>query len=77
MEIFKVIIGVLVLLSGIPIGNYLAKITEEELREGQKWFKIIVIASLIGGTIGLLVGNDFLIFFFFFIAIVTSRSLKR
>ena len=62
---------------GIPIGNFLAKITKEELKEGRKWFKLIVFISLIGGFVGLIIGNDILLFSFFFIAIVTSRSLKR
>lgn len=76
-EMIKLIIGILFLLLGIPIGSYLSKITKEELKQGQNWFKLIIIVSLIGGFIGLIIGNDVLMFSFFFIAIVTSRSLKR
>jgi len=75
-EIIRLIIGVLVLLFAFPIGSYVAKSTKEELKSGQKWFKLIVILSLIGGVIGLILGNDILMFSFFFIAIVASRSLK-
>lgn len=75
-EIFKLIIGVLVLLFGFPLGDYLARQTKEELKSGEKWFKLIIFISLIGGIIGLIIGNDILLFSFFFIAIVTSRSLK-
>ena len=76
-EMIKLIIAILILLFGFPMGDYLAKKTKEELKAGQKWFKIIILLSLIGGLIGLIIGNDILMFSFFFIAIVTSRSLKR
>ena len=75
-EIIKLVIGILVLLTGFPIGSYLAKTTKEELRPGQKWFKLIVTVGLLGGFVGLIIGNDALMFSFFFIALVTSRSLK-
>jgi len=76
-EIFKLLIGVGILLLGFPIGIYLSKITKDEMKVGQRWFRLIVIFSLIGGTIGLFIGNDAVLFSFFFIAIVTSRSLRK
>ncbi len=76
-EIIKLLIGIGVLILGFFIGNFLAAKTKEELKSGQKWFRIIVILSLIGGLIGLIVGNDVLFFSFSFIAIVTSGSLKK
>jgi len=76
-EIIKILIGIAVLISGYPLGNFLARITKEELKDGKKWFKLIVTLSFAGGIIGLILGNDILLFSFFFIAIVTSRSLKR
>ena len=75
-DIIKILIGIVVLFLGVFIGNLLAKFTKEELKTGQSWFRIIVILSLIGGVIGLIIGNDILMFTMFFIAIVTSRSLK-
>ena len=75
-EIIKLLIGILVLILGIPIGNYLAKITKEELLSGQKWFKLIIIISLIGAFISLIFRNDAILFSLLFISIVTSRSLK-
>jgi|TARA_Y100000310_G_scaffold121029_1_gene119805 hypothetical protein len=74
-ELYKILIGIVFLLLGIPIGNFLAKVTKEELKSGRKWFKLIVLVSLIGGVIGLIIGNDVLLFSLLFIAIVTSRSL--
>ena len=70
------LIGVFVLISGIPLGNFLAKTTKEELKSGQEWFKLIILISLLGGFAGLFLKNDFLMFSLFFIAIVTSRSLR-
>jgi hypothetical protein len=75
-DFIKILVGIVVLFLGVFIGNLLAKNTKEELKKGQGWFKIIIILSLIGGVVGLIIGNDILMFTMFFIAIVTSRSLK-
>ena len=75
--ILSLFIGILVLILGIPIGLYLSKITKEELKEGQKWFKLIIPVSFIGAITSLILKNDVLFFSFLFITIVTSMSLKR
>ena len=77
IEIFRLLIGTGVLLLGIPLGNYLAKATKEELEDGQKWFKLIIIISFIGIIWGLIKENDVFLFSSFFVAIVTSRSLIK
>ncbi|MBT3405135.1 hypothetical protein HN832_04400 [archaeon] len=76
-EIWKLGIGIVFLLLGIPFGKFLAKITNEELKDGQKYFKLIILFSLIGGFVGLIIRDDILMFSLFFIAIVTSKSLKK
>jgi len=76
-EFVKILIGILVLIFGIPVGNFLAKITKEELKDGRKWFVLLVWVGLIGGFIGLIIGNDVLLFTGFFIAIVSSRSVRK
>ena len=76
-ELLKFAIAILVLALGIPIGDYLAKQTREELRHGRMWFKLIIILSLIGALVFLILGNDALLFALLFIAVVTSRSLKK
>ena len=76
-EILKILIGVIVLILGIPIGNLLAKYTKEELKDGRKWFNLLIFIGLLGGVIGLIIGNDVLMFSFLFIAVVVSRSLRR
>ena len=75
-ELLKLLIGISVLLLGIPMGSFLARLTKEELREGQKWFKLLIIISFFGAIISLIFKNDYLFFTFLFIGVVTSRSLK-
>ena len=77
IEFTKLVIAILVLLLGIPIGNWLARATRDESRQGRKWFRRIVILSIIGAIISLIIGNDALLFGFVFIVIVASRSLRR
>jgi uncharacterized membrane protein YeaQ/YmgE (transglycosylase-associated protein family) len=77
LEIYNLLIGIGILILGFFIGNFLAKKTKEELKAGQKWFKIIIILGLVGAVAGLILGNDFLLFSFSFIALVTSRSIKK
>lgn len=75
-ELIKLILGTALLVLGFPIGSFLAKRTKEELKSGKKWFRILIAASLAGGIIGLILGDDIIMFSLFFITIVTSRSLK-
>ena len=76
-EIIKFAVGIFILLLGFPIGSFLAKITKEELKSGQIWFKLIIILASIGTLISLFSRNDVLLFSFLFIGIVTSRSLLK
>ena len=75
-ELFKLLIGLGVLVLGYPIGWFLAKYTKEEIKQGRKWILLLTFLSLIGGFVGLLIKNDVLMFSLFFSAIVSSRSLK-
>ncbi|MEA3414468.1 MAG: hypothetical protein U9Q99_03015 [Nanoarchaeota archaeon] len=75
-ELTQLAIGILVLILGFPIGTLLAKYTKDEKKQGQFWFKKLILIGLIGGIIGLIIKNDPIMFTFFFIAIITSRSIK-
>ncbi|HTY43928.1 MAG TPA: hypothetical protein VMC80_01675 [Patescibacteria group bacterium] len=75
--IYELLIGIIVLGLGFPIGMLLARMTKEELRKGKKWFRVIILLSLAGGILGLIFGDDALMFSSLFIAIVTSMSLKK
>jgi len=72
----KIIIALAVLLLGVPIGNILARYTKEELKVGKMWFKLLMFVGVVGGIISLIFQQDALMFTFFFIAIVSSRSLR-
>lgn len=76
-ELIKLLLGTALLALGFPLGNFLAQKTKEELKQGRKWFRILVAVSLLGGVLGLILGDDILMFSFFFIAVVTSRSMKK
>lgn len=76
-EILKLFIGILVLLVGIPIGNFLAKTAKDELKSGRKWFKLIILICMIGAIIGLIFRDDVLLLSFLFMIVVTERSLKK
>lgn len=76
-EVFKILIGVGVLILGFPIGILLARLTQEELRVSQVWFKLIILASFIGAVVSLIIENDTLLFSFLFFAAVTSMSLRN
>jgi ABC-type spermidine/putrescine transport system permease subunit II len=76
-EVLKLLIGVVALLLAVPIGNSLAKVTKRELKAGKKYFRWLIFFGLILGVVGLILGNDALLFTGFFIAIVTSRSVKK
>jgi hypothetical protein len=76
-ELYQLMIGIGVLILGIPLGNLLAKMTKEELKKRRGLFKTLIILSLISAIIFLILGNDALLFGLLFIAVVTSRSLKK
>lgn len=77
MQYINYVLGIIFLIIGIPIGEALAKMTQEELKSRQRWFKLIIIISLFGALISITFLNDVLLFCFAFIAIVTSKSLKK
>jgi len=76
-EVIKILISIGVLLIGIPLGSWLAKLTKDELKSGQKWFRLIIILAGIGAIVELILGNDVLLFSFLFFVVVTSRSLRK
>jgi len=75
-QLIQFTLAVLVLVLGIPIGDLLAKYTQEELKSGKKWFLLIIFLSIVGIIFALASGKDYLLFSLLFISIVTSRSLK-
>lgn len=76
-ELLRLLLGIFVLILGIPIGNFIKKLTLDEQKDGQKWFKLLTLIGLIGGFTGLLIKEDWVLFTFFFIAIVSSKNLQK
>jgi hypothetical protein len=76
-EIVKLFIGIIFLALGFPIGDYLREKTKDEQKQGRIWFRILTTIGLLGGLLGLIFQNDWMLFTFFFIAIVTSRNLIK
>ena len=74
--VWKFILGGVILTLGIPLGNYLAHHTKEELKAGQIWFKLISFVGLAGAILSLIFQSDILLFSFLFIVVVTSRCLR-
>lgn len=77
VNFFNVLVVVIVLLMGIPIGKFLAYLTKDEKEGGQIWFKILICVSMVGAVLSLIFRQDIFLVTFLFIAIVTSQSLKR
>ena len=75
-EVLKIIIGIVFLFLAWPIGIFLSKITKEEMKQGKKWFKLMIALSLLGSLIGLILRNDVLLFSFLFFTIITFQSWK-
>lgn len=76
-ESLTLIIGIIVLVLAWPIGNFLALKTKEELKSRQGTFRGVILVCLIGLVVSLVLWKDILLFSLAFIAIVTSRCLRK
>jgi hypothetical protein len=63
MNILQIITLIAIALSGYPIGLFIACNTKEELKDGRKWFKWIMIACAFGILLSLLflTGNELIL----------------
>ena len=76
-DIYKILIGIGVVILGFPLGIFLSRITKDELKGGQIWFKLIILVSAVGAIIALIFSDDIIFFSFLFFMAVTSMSLKK
>lgn len=76
-EIWRLGIGILFLILAFPIGSFLARITKDEIKDGQRWFKLIIYLGITGSVISIIIQDDILFFSFLFILVITSRSIKQ
>ena len=81
MNVLTIIISIVIALSGYPIGLFIASLTEEELKQGRKWFKLIILACFIAIIIfSFLVKGEilfFLILSLVFIILIALASLVK
>ncbi|MGB9708112.1 MAG: hypothetical protein ACPLXC_02175 [Candidatus Pacearchaeota archaeon] len=81
MNAWQVIVSIVIALLGYPVGLLIAKLTEEELEQGRKWFMLIILLSIIGIILSFVFTNNetllFLVASFVFIALVALASLVK
>jgi ABC-type sugar transport system permease subunit len=68
---------VFTLLTAIPVGLLIAWLTKEELRDGQKWFRLIVLLSCAGSVAFLMLKNEIVALSLVYSAIVSYMSVRR
>ena len=67
----------IIIILAIPLGFLIAHLTKEELEDGRKWFKFIIIISLITGFIGAYLRLYYIVWTCGFIAIISFISLIK
>lgn len=82
MSLLKYLLLLLVLLCAIPLGFLLAKLTKEELKQGRKAFKAIIIISFVIAAILFFLpisldNKIFIIASMFFLMILALISLTQ
>jgi ABC-type sugar transport system permease subunit len=68
---------ILILLTAIPVGLLIAWLTKEELRDGQRWFKLIALLSCVGSVAFLILKNEIVALSLVYMAIVSYMSVRR
>ncbi|MFH1425364.1 MAG: hypothetical protein ABIG28_01375 [archaeon] len=70
-------LNIILLLLAIPVGLLIAYLTSEELKDGQKYFKALIILSIIVGIWFFLTGQTYVTWTAAFIAISTFISILK
>lgn len=73
----KVLINLFLLLLAIPVGFLISWMAKEELKQGRRWFRILVIAGILGGIGFWIYGFIIESLTMFFICIVALVSLVK
>ncbi len=71
------LIEIIILILGIPVGYLISWLAKDELIEGRKWFKIVIIASFILGVWFFLTDSVAIAFTLFFICIFSFVSYHK
>jgi formate-dependent nitrite reductase membrane component NrfD len=73
----KMLLSILVLLTAVPVGLLIAWLAKEELKPGKKWFRIIVLGSVLGLIAGFCLRQYILAWTFAYMAILAGISLIK
>ena len=71
------IIEIILLVLAIPVGYLIAWMARDELLDGKKWFKMLVVASLVLGGLLWIFGFAYISLTFVFMAIVSFVSIIK
>ncbi len=71
------LINLFLLLLAIPVGFLISWMAKEELKQGRRWFRILVIAGILGGIGFWIYGFIIESLTMFFICIVALVSLVK
>ena len=81
MNSIQIVLLILMSLSGFPIGKFIAKHTEEELKDGRKWFLAIISICILSIILfSFFVEGESLVFLIsslIFILLISFASLKK
>ena len=70
-------IEIVILVLAIPVGFLIAWLTKDELTSGRKWFRILIIASILGVIGFWIYGFPYVSWTFGFILIVSLISFVK
>lgn len=71
------ILNLLILFLAVPIGLLIAWFARDELKQGRKWFRIMVILSLLGGLWFWLIDRIYISLTWGFIFIIVLVTLAK
>ena len=71
------IFEVLILLAGIPVGYLISWLAKDELKEGKKYFRVLVIGSVIGAIGFWIYGFGAVAWSFGFILVISTVGLVK
>lgn len=82
-ETLKIILSIVVTLAGFPLGILIKKLTKDEQKTGRKYFKLLVLACVVGIILTLFFVRDNLLFaieilvFIFLVALASLVKIRK
>ncbi|MCH7568814.1 MAG: hypothetical protein IIA87_05320 [Nanoarchaeota archaeon] len=73
----KMMWEIIILALAVPSGFLIAWLAKDELIQGRKWFRILIISSILFGIWFYLIGQSYIVWVFGFILIVSLIGLIK